>query len=107
MEARNWDLYSGIGQEFEQPEDIVQRTQRWVAQIRHNYPGQHIVGVTHGDVVMYQILWALGQPLTLQAKVDVARTHFDSDYLHTASVSTFTFKTNNQDERPEFRYFGR
>ena len=23
MEARNWDLYSGIGQEYEQPEDIV------------------------------------------------------------------------------------
>ena len=107
MEARNWDLYTGIGQEYEQPEDIVQRTRRWVARIRRDFSGQHIVGVTHGDVVMYQLLWALNRPLSLESKLEVAQAYFGSDYLHTASISTFTFRTTDIDERPDFRYFGR
>ena len=105
--SRNWDLYDGIESHYEQPEDIVRRTQQWVARIRRDYAGKHVVGVTHGDIVMYQILWALNHPLTLEAKLDVAQTRLGSDYLHTASVSTFTFQTADVAERPAFQYFGR
>ncbi len=106
MLARNWDLYSGLAPEYEQPDDIVRRTQQWIGRMRRDFAGQHVIGVTHGDVVMYQIMWALNRPFTLEEKFATAQTHFDSDYLHTASVSTFVYETSDMEERPAFRYFG-
>ncbi|NJL93739.1 MAG: histidine phosphatase family protein [Anaerolineae bacterium] len=64
LDAIKWNLYEGIGPEYEQPEDIVARLQRFAARLRRNHPGQAVAAVTHGDVVIHAQLWARGLALT-------------------------------------------
>lgn len=104
LRQMGWDLYRGIDEAYEQPEDIIQRLHRWTAQVRRDYPGKHIVGVTHGDVIMYQCMWAEGVPFEHEKKLAFAKTYYQDEYLHTASISTFSYKSDALEERPTFRY---
>ena len=64
LRERSWDIYSGVPAGYEQPEDVLRRTLKFVAKIRRRYAGQHVVAVTHGDVIAFIILWAHGVPVT-------------------------------------------
>ncbi|GAB4429292.1 MAG: histidine phosphatase family protein [Anaerolineae bacterium] len=97
---RNWDLYSGTQPPFEQPADILGRAKAFIAQVRKEYAGGDVVAVTHGDFVAAVMLWSLGQPMTPEHKKPLYR-----DYIGHASVTSFTFHSESDDEVPKFRYF--
>ena len=60
MEERNWDIYSGVDRKYEQPVDVLRRIKQFIAEACKEYPGQHIVAVTHGDNVAFIKLWNQG-----------------------------------------------
>lgn len=100
LAARNWDIYSGTRPPFEQPEDVLQRVRTFVNEVRRDHPGRSVALVSHGDVIMFMSLWANGLPLTPETK----QAFHAPDYLGHASISTFTFCTGYEDERPAFAY---
>jgi broad specificity phosphatase PhoE len=104
MRARDWDFYTGTQPPYEQPGDVVARGRRFIAQARAQHPGQHVVAVTHGDVVTFLLLWAMGRPVAHAHKADVARLGIASVYPSPASISTLTFETDDEDERPQIEY---
>jgi broad specificity phosphatase PhoE len=67
-----------------------------VAMVRRRYAGQHVVGVTHGDVIAFLSLWAHGLPPEVRLK--------ERFFPATASITTLTFHTDQREERPEYRY---
>lgn len=100
MVERNWDLYSDTQYPFEQPADVLGRAKKFVAKVRKEYAGGEVVAVTHGDIVAFVMMWALGKPITPEQK----RALYN-DYIGYASITSLTFFTDSQDELPAFSYF--
>jgi len=99
MASRNWDLYTGTDPVGERPADVVARTREFLAQVRREYAGQHVVAVSHGDVMAFTALWALGVALTPANKHTLDQHGLADDYPAPASLLTFIY-TPDADERP-------
>jgi probable phosphoglycerate mutase len=99
-----WDLYSNIDGDYEQPADIVARTQAFVWQVRRECAGREIVAVTHGDVVAFMIMIASGDTPEPGKKVSFTKYGLPEIYPNTASISSFTYQTDDVDEIPTFTY---
>ena len=61
------------------------------------------MAVTHGDVVIFSIIWARGIPVTAESKVNFHKLGYGG-YPATASFTAFTFRTDSPEEIPEVRY---
>lgn len=98
------DIYTGAPAGFEQPADIVARATGFVRRVRSLYEGKHIAAVTHGDIIVFMILWAKAMPLTPAGKLGLSATGVLDSYPATGSITTFTFRTLRPDEKPAVRY---
>ncbi len=105
VDARNGDVYTGVGPPYEQPRDILARTLRFFLLARGRHPGENVVAVTHGDVIVFAMLWARGLALTPQNKANLHVLGFTGGYPATGSLTAFTFRTDSPRELPEVRYF--
>lgn len=101
LEAQNWDIYTGFAAPYEQPGDVLRRVRRFVARVRRQYPEQHIVAVTHGDPIVFLMLWARHAPLNRPGLLELGLPEV---YPAPASVTTFTYKTHAADEIPDWNY---
>jgi len=63
------DIYCGIPEEYEQPQDLSERARRFVKRICQQYPNSHIVAVTHGDIILTIRMWVEQKPLVLQRRM--------------------------------------
>lgn len=103
-DARQGDVYTGAGPPYEQPQDIVRRTLKFFRLVRQRHPGGSVVGVTHGDVIVFAMLWARGLALTPQNKANLHAIGFADGYPATGSLTAFIFRTDSKRELPEVRY---
>ena len=104
IDARNGDMYSGTADCFEQPEDIVARARRFIGRHLHGNAGQAVIGVTHGDVIVFTVLWAMGQALTPSNKNRLKKAGFPASYPALASITTLIFNSGSGEERPRIEY---
>ncbi len=98
------DIYTGAPAGFEQPADIVARARGFVQRMRRQYAGKHIAAVTHGDIIVFMILWAKAMPLTPANKLGLSASGVLDGYPAPGSITTFTFSTLSPDEKPDVRY---
>jgi len=104
VDARQGDVYTNVGPPYEQPIDIVRRTLKFFRLVRRRHPGESVVGVTHGDVIIFAMLWARGLALTPQNKANLHAIGFAEGYPATGSLTAFIFRTDSERELPEVRY---
>jgi broad specificity phosphatase PhoE len=105
VDARHGDVYTGVGPQYEQPTDIIERALKFFRLARRRHAGKSVIGVTHGDVIVFAMLWARGLPLSPQTKADLHALGFTGGYPVTGSLTAFTFRTDSERELPEVRYF--
>lgn len=96
MQARNWDLYTNSPPPYEQPDDILARVQTFIRHCLRRHPGATVVAVTHGDVVAFSLLWALGEPPIIEQRHQFKKYGLPDDYPHTASLTTLSFNSASQ-----------
>lgn len=104
VDERRGDVYTGSGDSFEQPGDIVNRVQKFIRRCRRQYGGRHIVAVTHGDVIAFTVLWVQQQPLIPVRKSGLHRFGIADGYPALASITTLAFQTSQDDETPAVTY---
>ncbi len=104
IDALNGDVYTGADACFEQPEDIVARMQQFILQMRSQYAGRQVVAVTHGDLIVFTILWAKAFDLTPKNKTRLKPAGFPKTYPAPASITTLTYGTPSAEERPQVEY---
>ncbi len=104
VDALRDDIYTGAPAGFEQPADIVARAMRFVQRMSRLYNGKHLAAVTHGDIIVFMILWAKALPLTPAGKLGLSATGVLNGYPATGSITTFTFRTLSPDKKPDVRY---
>jgi broad specificity phosphatase PhoE len=95
MEERNWDVYTGSPFPYEQPNDVLERAKGFILQSRSEFPGQHVIAVTHADIISYIVLWAKQLPLSTQEKQSLYNS-----VIGYASISSFIYETNLDAEIP-------
>jgi broad specificity phosphatase PhoE len=105
VHSRGGDVYTGIDPEYEQPEDILKRVQKFLFRMRRTCSGKHVVSVTHGDVILFMVLWAGNFAATPRNKKKFKMLGILEEYPATSSVTTFSYATDLQDERPSIAYF--
>ena len=104
MASRNWDLYTGVDPAFEQPPDVATRVRQFLAQVRRDYAGQHVIAVTHGDVIAFTALWAFGVDLVPANKHTLDAHGLAEDYPAPTSLLTFTYGPDADGKRPTVTY---
>lgn len=104
MEARNWNFYADINPPYEQPPDILGRVQQFMRQIVRVHSGEHVLAVTHGDIITFTLMWAMGLPLQHEAKARMQAHGLPETYVGTASLTTLRLTASAPPARPKFRY---
>jgi broad specificity phosphatase PhoE len=104
VDRRRGDIYTGVAACFEQPSDIYQRVARFYQRMRTRYAGRHVVAVSHGDVITFTVLWALGQEMTPENKLRLLQVGYGASYPAHASVTSLAFKSDSPEERPRLTY---
>jgi broad specificity phosphatase PhoE len=104
VDARQGDIYTGTDAAFEQPVDIVSRVLKFFRLVRRYSAGKHVVAVTHGDVIVFTMLWAKGFALSPENKIRLKTTGFPAGYPAHASITSFTYRSPSEDERPSVDY---
>ena len=66
VERSHWNIYEGIPANYEQPIDVLARALKFTAAVRRKFPGECVLAVSHGDLIYFLTLWAMGQALTSQ-----------------------------------------
>ena len=104
VDARQGDIYTGTAACFEQPPDVVTRSRKFILRMRQRYPNKCVAAVTHGDVITFTALWALGWPPTPKNKTRLLKAGFPAAYPAHASITALTYLTDNAQERPDIAY---
>jgi broad specificity phosphatase PhoE len=104
LEPTNFDHYTGSVAPHEQPGDIRRRVRAFIAEMRTKHSGQEIAAVSHGDVVVAMFMFAMQQE-----EHDIGRNRLHTlglpeRYPATASINTFTYQTDDDDEIPLYQY---
>jgi broad specificity phosphatase PhoE len=89
MEARAWDFYTGTEPPYEQPEDVHGRGQTFRTYASQQHPHQHILAITHGDIITFQLIAACGLPLHHHSKAQLQQHGLPEEYIATASLTSF------------------
>jgi broad specificity phosphatase PhoE len=96
IERSHWDIYEGIPANYERPGDVLTRMLKFTAAVRRNFPGECVLAVSHGDLIYFLTLWAMGQTLTSKKEQTFYPAH--------ASLSSFIFE-GDESGKPEYSYF--
>jgi broad specificity phosphatase PhoE len=104
VEARNWDVYTGVDRQYEQPMDVLRRAQQFIEEVRRQYSGQHVVAVTHADLIAFLLVWVKGMPVTAESKQALGNLGLPTSYPPPASITTLVYETMASDEVPSFEF---
>lgn len=104
VDARNGDVYTGCPAGFEQPWDLVARAKAFFTRTLKRHPGRHVVAVTHGDIVVFSALWALGAAVTPANKTRLIPAGFPVGYPEHASITTLLFEGGSMEDPPRVVY---
>jgi broad specificity phosphatase PhoE len=98
------DIYTGADACFEQPVDVFERVVKFCLRMRSRFVGHHIVAVTHGDVITFAALWAMGWEVAPRNKTRLRQAGYPASYPAHASITSFVFQTASSNERPALDY---
>ena len=104
IDARGGDVYTGADESYEQPEDIIERVRKFAERTRALFTGSQVVAITHGDIITFTYLWAVGFDLSPVNKTRLKQAGFPVAYPAHASITTLTYRTAAPDERPTIDY---
>jgi probable phosphoglycerate mutase len=104
LDARRGDLYTSASPESEQPRDIVNRLEICIGKILRRYPGRHVAAVTHGDVITFGVVRALGAELIPRNKTRLTQLGYPVPYPTHCSVTTLTYEKPIPDCRLRIAY---
>jgi broad specificity phosphatase PhoE len=105
VNSRHGDVYTGADSKYEQPEDILERVQKFLFRMRRMFPEKHVVAVTHGDVILFMMLWAGGVPAIPDHKKKFTTLGILKEYPAVSSITTLSYSTTSKDEHPSMAYF--
>jgi broad specificity phosphatase PhoE len=100
IDRKRGDIYTGVPAPFEQPADIFRRMAGFLSAVRRRFAGEQVAAVSHGDVIIFTVLWALGWELRPENKGRLQEAGYATPYPSHASVTRLTFTTDAPDERP-------
>jgi len=100
----SWDVYAGNDPKYEQPEDVIRRTQQFIRRIRKQHCGGHVAAVTHGDVILFVVFWANKISITAANKLHLSELGKLTEYPATGSITTLTYQTSDMEEIPKICY---
>jgi len=104
VDRKRGDIYTGAGAEYEQPVDIFLRVEKFLSRMRRQFEGEAVAAVTHGDVITFTVLWALGWELAPHNKIRLKAAGYPVGYPAHASVTSLVFHSTADDERPKIVY---
>jgi len=105
VNSRHGDVYTGVDSKYEQPEDILLRVQKFLFRMRCMFPEKHVVAITHGDIILFMLLWVSGFPATPDYKKKFTTLGILKEYPAVSSITTFSYSTSAKDEHPSMAYF--
>lgn len=97
------DIYTGAAECYEQPVDVFERVARFLGRAQSRFAGRHVAAVTHGDVITFTVLWALGREVAPRNKSRLRQAGYAADYPAHASITSLIFQAGCN-ARPDIAY---
>ncbi|MCP4747965.1 MAG: histidine phosphatase family protein [Desulfobacteraceae bacterium] len=108
IDARAGDVFTHNekSDNYEQPGDILQRVHKFIHIIQKHYQGEEIAAVTHGDIIVFTVLWSLGAELIPANKNRLIQAGYAVSYPATASVTSLIFEKSATGIPSQIKYIG-
>ena len=104
LSAVSGDVYYGKIKGYEQPEEILARTLEFISRIRKHYHSKHVAAITHGDVILFLLFWAMRIDVTPENKLRIDQFESLKEYPREGSITRLTYHTKDKYERPHVAY---
>ena len=104
LAATGWDLYSGNQPPYETPGRVLERVLDFFDHLVHAHPGESVVAVGHGDILVFPWLHAQGVEPEALMKDKLIEYALPVEYPATASIMTFELAGSPRATRPTVRY---
>lgn len=104
LDRIQFDFYTGVQPPYERMSDLRRRAVDFVTEMRQRYAGQEVAAVTHGDILVTLLLYAMGKDAD---EVGRGRLHgwgLPEAYPATASILTLRFTNSAAAEIPAWTY---
>ena len=104
LAALGWDLYTGNQHPFEVPDTVLGRVLDFLEHVVEAHPGESVLAVAHGDILVFPWLHAQGVVPDVLMKDNLVNYSLPVDYPATASIMTFTFNGSPRAKLPAVSY---
>jgi len=101
----NEDFYTGTQKPYEQPDDIIERVQDFIWDVRKQNKFCEVVAVTHGDIIVFLVAEVKGIGVVPGDKARLTLAGMQDNYPATASIITMTYTTESEHEEPMVEYY--
>lgn len=105
MASIGWDLYAHPAEPYERPADVLTRVISFFNFVQATHSGEHIVGVTHGDVVAFALTWVCGLEIKAASRQMLEPFGIAGSYPATGSVTTFSFGEEIAPDHCDLEYY--
>ena len=104
LAANGWDLYTGNEPPYESPAGVLQRVLDFFDDALSRHPGEAVLAVAHGDILVFPWLHAHGEIPEALMKDHLMDYALPVEYPATASIMTFELDESLRKRRPQVSY---
>jgi broad specificity phosphatase PhoE len=104
LDLIQYEVYKGNQAPYETERDLRARLVAWLNSVRQAHHEQHVIGVTHGDMVVSALLYAVQHPIDDIGRGKLMGFGLTDAYPATACLLTLSFQTQDANERPAWAY---
>ena len=104
LAATGWDLYTGNEPPYESPAMVLERVLDFFEHVVAEHPGDSVVAVAHGDILVFPWLHAQGAEPEALMKDKLVEYSLPVDYPATASIMTFELEGSPRHPLPRVTY---
>ncbi len=104
LAAKGWDLYTGNQAPYELPADVLERVLDFFDAILARHPGEAVLAVAHGDILVFPWLHSQGAVPEALMKDRLLDYALPVAYPATASIMTFEMESSPRESLPKVRY---
>lgn len=98
------DVYHGKVKGYEHPEEILSRALAFIGRIRKHHHSKHVAAVTHGDVILFLLFWAMRIDVIPENKLRLDQFENVKEYPCEGSITCLTYHKTDNDEHPRVSY---
>jgi len=91
------DVYFHKESTYEQPPEVFSRVQAFFSKVKKKHAGQHVIAITHGDLILFTLFWFNNIEITAANKCNLSHFKCIAEYPATGSITSIKLLSTDEE----------